>query len=102
MRIGIPRETLEDQPLVAATPDTVRKLLKLGYEVVVERGAGERASYLDAAYAEAGAEIVGEEVWQSDIVTTLDTPPRETREKMLPGAVLISRMAPPSCLRCTM
>ena len=94
MRIGIPRETLEEQPLVAATPDTVHKLLKLGYEVAVERGAGERASYLDAAYAEAGAEIVGEEVWQSDIVTTLDTPPRETREKMLPGAVLISRMAP--------
>lgn len=94
MRIGIPRESLEDQPLVAATPDTVRKLLKLGYEVAVERGAGERASYLDSAYAEAGAEIVGEEVWQSDVVTTLDTPPREMREKMLAGAVLISRMAP--------
>ena len=94
MRIGIPRETLEDQPLVAATPDIVRKLRKLGYDVAVERGAGERASYLDAAYAEAGAEIVGEEVWQSDIVTTLDTPPREMRERMLAGAVLISRMAP--------
>lgn len=94
MRIGIPRESLEDQPLVAATPDTVRKLLKLGYEVAVERGAGERASYLDSAYAEAGAEIMGEEVWQSDVVTTLDTPPREMREKMLAGAVLISRMAP--------
>ena len=94
MRIGIPRESLEDQPLVAATPDTVRKLLKLGYEVAVERGAGERASYLDSAYAEAGAELVGEEVWQSDVVTTLDTPPREMREKMLAGAVLISRMAP--------
>ncbi|MCT1867626.1 Re/Si-specific NAD(P)(+) transhydrogenase subunit alpha [Dermabacter sp. p3-SID358] len=94
MRIGIPRESLEDQPLVAATPDTVRKLLKLGYEVAVERGAGERASYLDSAYAEAGAEIMGEEVWQSDVVTTLDTPPREMREKMLAGAVLISRMTP--------
>ena len=94
LRIGIPRETLEDQPLVAATPDTVRKLRKLGYDVAVERGAGERASYLDAAYAGAGAEIVGEEVWQSDIVTTLDTPPREMRERMLAGAVLISRMAP--------
>lgn len=94
MRIGIPRQPLEDQPLVAATPDTVSKLIKLGYDVSVERGAGERSSYPDRAYADAGALLVGEEVWESDIVTTLDTPPREFRRRMRPGAVLVARMAP--------
>lgn len=42
MRIGIPKEPYPDQPLVAGSPDTVTKLMKLGYEVVVERGAGVR------------------------------------------------------------
>ncbi|MDO5646278.1 MAG: Re/Si-specific NAD(P)(+) transhydrogenase subunit alpha [Dermabacter sp.] len=94
MRIGIPRETLADQPLVAATPATVAGLIKLGYTVAVQRGAGEGAAYLDAAYADAGADLVGDEVWTADIVTTLDVPPREVRRQMSPGAVLISRMAP--------
>lgn len=94
MRIGIPRQPLEDQPLVAATPDTVGKLIKLGYDVSVERGAGDRSSYPDHAFADAGATLVGEEVWETDIVATLDTPPREYRRKMKPGAVLVARMAP--------
>lgn len=94
LRIGIPREPLEDQPLVAATPDTVAKLIKLGYNVSVERGAGERSSYPDRAYEEAGAHLTGEEVWESDIVTVLDAPPRSYRRHMKPGAVLVARMAP--------
>src|SRR5690606_28617111 len=56
MRIGIPREGRER--LVAATPATVAQLRKLGYDVVVEQGAGECASYPDEAYADAGASVV--------------------------------------------
>ncbi|MFC3848741.1 Re/Si-specific NAD(P)(+) transhydrogenase subunit alpha [Corynebacterium hansenii] len=94
MRIGIPIEPDVRQPLVAATPDTVAKLIKLGYDVDVQSGAGDHAAYPDDLYASAGARIVGEDVWRADIITTLDAPPRECRNLMKPGAMLVSRMAP--------
>ena len=93
MRIGIPREPAEGQKLVSATPDTVGKLIKLGYEVIVEAGAGSDASYPDQLYRDAGAEVVGpQEVWQADIVTTLDTPPQDKIDQLREGTVLISRL----------
>jgi NAD(P) transhydrogenase subunit alpha len=58
MKVGIPKEIYPNERRVAATPDTVEKLVKLGLEVVVEGGAGEASSFADAAYAEAGASIV--------------------------------------------
>ncbi|XCB30236.1 Re/Si-specific NAD(P)(+) transhydrogenase subunit alpha [Arcanobacterium hippocoleae] len=94
MRIGVPRERIDGQTLVAATPDTVEKLIKLGYEVAVEHGAGERASFLDVQYEAAGAEIVDEQVWEADIVFALDTPPLDCLDRMSAGATLICRMAP--------
>lgn len=94
MRIGIPRQTDPRQPLVAATPDTVEKLIKLGYDVSVESGAGTQSAYPDELYLAAGARIVGDDVWQSDIIATLDTPSAAARSRMRPGATLIARMAP--------
>lgn len=94
MRIGIPLEPDARQPLVAATPDTVAKLIKLGYDVDVQAGAGDHAAYPDDLYVAAGARLVGEDVWRADIITTLDTPPREYRNLMKPGAMLVSRLAP--------
>ena len=58
MKVGIPKETYPHEMRVAATPDTVEKMVKLGIEVVVEAGAGEASSFADAAYAEAGASVV--------------------------------------------
>ena len=55
MIIGIPRESTSGETRVAATPQTVEQLIKLGYSVVVESGAGAAASFLDDAYVEAGA-----------------------------------------------
>ena len=55
MRIGVTRETRDGETRVSATPATVRQLLGLGYEVVVETGAGARSSFTDEAYVEAGA-----------------------------------------------
>jgi len=94
MRIGIPIEPDPRQPLVAATPDTVGKLIKLGYDVDVQSGAGARAAYPDELYLAAGARIVGEDVWGADVVTTLDAPPREFRGRMREGAMMVARMAP--------
>ncbi|MCI7550883.1 MAG: Re/Si-specific NAD(P)(+) transhydrogenase subunit alpha [Actinomycetaceae bacterium] len=95
MRIGIPREPDEAQTLVAATPDTVGKLIKLGYDVIVEAGAGEKASFPDHLFEEAGAAIVGTaEAWGADVVFALDTPPLNYLDMMQRGATLIARMAP--------
>ena len=57
MIIGIPTESLPGETRVAATPQTVGQLIKLGYEVVVEAGAGTAASFSDAAFTEAGADV---------------------------------------------
>ena len=94
MRIGVPREP-DSQPLVAATPDTVKKLEKLGYSVCVETGAGSQASYPDYQYEEAGAELGDrKEAWGSDIVLSLDAPTDEDIALLRPGATLITRLAP--------
>lgn len=94
MRIGIPLGGAH-QPLVGATPDTVKKLIALGYEVSVESGAGARASLPDAAYEAAGAQIVSaEHAWAADLIITLDAPTDEQISAMRPGATLVSRIAP--------
>lgn len=94
MRIGVPRER-ESQPLVAATPDTVKKLIKLGYDVAVESGAGDQASYPDFQFEEAGAQIASAHtVWGADIVLALDDPTPEQLGSMKEGATLIARLAP--------
>src|SRR5687768_2790696 len=95
MRIGVPREARAGERLVAATPATVAQLHKLGYDVVVETGAGEGASFPDVAYADAGATVVeAAEVWASDVVTTVALPPAERVADLRPGAYLVAMMSP--------
>ncbi len=96
MRIGVPAEpSVGSSTLVSATPTTVSKLVKLGYSICVESGAGARATFPDRLYSEAGADIVGrEEVWASNIVSTMDPPGESEIALMRPGSTLISRLAP--------
>ena len=95
MRIGIPRESLPGEQRVAATPKTVPQLIKLGYSVVIEHGAGERASYLDDDYIAAGAELADTgTVWGSDIVMAVNEPSVEELGAMRPGATLITFLHP--------
>lgn len=56
--VSVPRETYAGERRVAATPDTVTRLLKLGFDVVIEQGAGVDAGFDDVAYEAAGARIV--------------------------------------------
>ncbi|KAA0099859.1 Re/Si-specific NAD(P)(+) transhydrogenase subunit alpha [Mycolicibacterium sp. P1-18] len=72
MQIGIPRESHAGETRVAATPQTVGQLLKLGYSVVVESGAGEASSFADAAYVEAGASVG--DPWGSEVVLKVNAP----------------------------
>lgn len=94
MRIGVPSQGPE-QPLVAATPDTVAKLKTLGYDVVVETGAGALSRYPDYQYEEAGATIVDRAAaLGADIVLALDEPTGGDIDGFHPETVVISRLAP--------
>lgn len=97
MRIGIPKESNPEQPMVAADPSAVKQMIKLGYEVIIERGAGAEASFDDVEYEDAGAMLGnGEAVWLSDIVICLDMPPAADVRLMREGAILVSRLDPSS------
>ena len=59
LTIGVPRETFAGEKRVATVPEVVEKLLKLGFKVCVERGAGDAAHFSDEAYRAAGATVAG-------------------------------------------
>ncbi|MBD1572508.1 Re/Si-specific NAD(P)(+) transhydrogenase subunit alpha [Vibrio sp. S17_S38] len=75
MQIGVPREILAGETRVAATPKTVEQLLKLGFTVSVESGAGELANFDDTSFEAAGATIVStQDVWTSEIMLKVNAP----------------------------
>lgn len=93
-RIGIVAER-PGENRVAATPATVGKLISLGYDVIVEAGAGAAASFPDAAYAQAGATLVDTAAaWQATIVLTVNAPAPEEIARLAPGATLIGILSP--------
>lgn len=95
MRIGIPRERLTNETRVAATPKTVEQLLKLGFTVAVESGAGQLASFDDKAFVQAGAEIVeGNSVWQSEIILKVNAPLDDEIALLNLGTTLVSFIWP--------
>ncbi|MDV3352317.1 Re/Si-specific NAD(P)(+) transhydrogenase subunit alpha [Leptothoe sp. LEGE 181152] len=76
-RVGIPKEVTPGECRIAATPKTVKKLQSLGFDVLIEQGAGERAEFSDHAYREAGCEVIANaiELWQqADIVLKVQPP----------------------------
>lgn len=95
MRIGVPRERFANETRVAATPKTVEQLLKLGFTVAVESGAGKLASFDDEAFIQAGAEIVdGANVWHSDIILKVNAPEENEIALLNPGTTLVSFVWP--------
>ncbi len=95
MRIGIPRESKPGETLVAATAKTTGQLVGLGYEVVVESGAGGFADQPDDAYAEAGGRVgTADDVWDCEIVIKVNPPSDDEVARMPYGTTLVSLMAP--------
>ncbi|KQV64331.1 NAD(P) transhydrogenase subunit alpha [Nocardioides sp. Root122] len=95
MRIGIPRESRPGETLVAATAKTATQLAALGYDVVVEAGAGVAADQPDTAFAEAGVQVgSAEDVWGSDVVVKVNAPTDDEVARLRRGATVISLMAP--------
>src|SRR5580765_1129761 len=92
--IGVPRETAVGEKRVATVPEVVEKLIKLGFRVAVEPGAGDAANFSDDTYRAAGAEITPD-VWaKADILFKVRAPNRDEIARMHEGQTLISFIWP--------
>lgn len=102
MKVAVPREITEGETRVAVTPDVVERLVKKGFEVLVEAGAGEAAYFPDAEYQEAGATLVegAEALWgQADLVLKIHAPcersgGKHELELLREGAGLVALLFP--------
>jgi H+-translocating NAD(P) transhydrogenase subunit alpha len=95
MRIGVPAETWAGESRVAATPETVKKLVTAGHEVVVQSGAGVAASVVDSAYEAAGARIgTVADALGAEMVLKVRAPSSDELPSMRPEAVLIGMLNP--------
>jgi H+-translocating NAD(P) transhydrogenase subunit alpha len=97
MLIGVPLETAAGEKRVATVPDVVEKLIKLGFSVAVQSGAGAAANFDDDTYRAAGAEVVGSaaELWaKSDIVFKVRPPSLDEVALMREGGALIGFVWP--------
>ncbi|MFI2206623.1 Re/Si-specific NAD(P)(+) transhydrogenase subunit alpha [Streptomyces sp. NPDC020192] len=91
-RVGVVAESLSGETRVAATPATVRQLLRLGYEVVVEPEAGAASGFSDQAYLDTGAEIG--EAWDADVVLKVNSPSDAEIARLRQGATVVALLAP--------
>jgi len=97
MKIGVISADSTTESRVALTPDAVKKLRKLGFEVVVQSGAGLAAYYTDDSYQTAGADIASssaEVVEQSQIITTISDLPAELTEMLKPKQIVVGMLDP--------
>jgi NAD(P) transhydrogenase len=95
LTIGVPKETFPLERRVAATPESVSKLVKPGFTVLIEEGAGVSSYFNDADYAEAGATIVpADEIWKSSDIVMKLRPPTTTQASALEDRTLISYLYP--------
>lgn len=97
MKIGVISADSASEKRVALTPDAVKKLRKLGFEVVIQSGAGQAAYYADELYQAAGADIASsrtEVITQSKIITTVNDLPAEATESLSSGQIVIGMLDP--------
>ena len=97
MKVGIPAEISPNELRVAATPKTVKRLQKQGFEVIIQHNAGQKANFSDKEFEDAGAKIVNtaaEIYGQADIVLKVKEPSPEEVDLMKEGLVLLSYLWP--------
>jgi len=94
MKVAVTTETEPGEPRVAATPETIKKLVGLGAEVAVEPGAGIKSGVLDADYAAAGAKVASNAVSGADIVLKVRRPSASELAGYKKGAVVVAIMDP--------
>ena len=97
MRIGVPKEIYAGEKRVATTPDVATQLMKLGFDVSVESGAGEGSNFSDSAYSEVGCDIAdsASELWsKSDIVLKVRAPEGDEASQLRKDQTLMSFLWP--------
>jgi NAD(P) transhydrogenase subunit alpha len=94
MKIAVVAEADPSEPRVAATPETVKKMIGLGCEVAVQPGAGVKSGILDADYTAAGAKVAADALSGADVVLTVRRPEPGTVAGAKKGALVISIMDP--------
>ncbi|MEO1089611.1 MAG: Re/Si-specific NAD(P)(+) transhydrogenase subunit alpha [Pseudomonadota bacterium] len=95
MKVGIPKEVRENERRVAATPDTVKKLVGQGHEIVVEAGAGSGAAIADSAYEAAGAAISDKAgAFSGDVLMKVQRPDDAEMEMLRQGQLLVGMLDP--------
>jgi NAD(P) transhydrogenase subunit alpha len=94
MRIGVPKETFPGERRVALVPEVVSRLTGSGFEILVERAAGEEAAYLDSAYTEAGASVVDGVLGQAEGIVKVQKPTPDEADRLRQGDVLIGFLQP--------
>ncbi|KCX24026.1 alanine dehydrogenase/PNT, N-terminal domain protein, partial [Acinetobacter baumannii 96512] len=94
MQIGIPTETVVGENRVAATPETVKKLISAGHSVVIERGAGVKAAYIDSAYEQVGATITDDAYTGSQIILKVRAPQGGEIQKLAANTTVVAMFDP--------
>src|SRR5213593_3650266 len=97
MNIGVPKETAANERRVAMTPDVAGRLVKAGFSVLVERGAGEAASFGDDAFGAAGGTLVAtaaDVFGQSDVVLKVQPPSAQEARLSREGGALVALFQP--------
>jgi len=95
LTIGVTKESFPGENRVSIAPDSAETLIKAGFNVVVQSGAGERASFSDAAYVEKGAIVMpGDEIFAIADILTKIRPPSEEEVPKLAGKTLIGMISP--------
>jgi NAD(P) transhydrogenase subunit alpha len=96
MNVGVAKESAPGETRVAVVPDTVRRLVADGVEVLVERGAGVAATFADAAYEQTGARLVdAEELYaEADVICKVQKPSADELTRLRAGQVLLALLQP--------
>lgn len=94
MQIGIPTETVAGEHRVAATPETVKKMIQAGHQVVIEQGAGLKASYIDRAYSDVGATISTDAYTGSQIILKVRAPFGAEIQKIPANSIVVAMFDP--------
>ena len=94
MQIGIPTETVGGESRVAATPETVKKLINAGHSIVIQRGAGVKAAYIDSAYEQVGATITEDAYSGSQIILKVRAPSGDEIQKLAPNTAVVAMFDP--------
>jgi len=93
--VFVPKETEPGETRVAAIPETVKGLIKLGLQVEIERGAGLSAGFSDSEYAEAGATLVGDDARsRADFVLGIQAPDADRARQQKAGSILVCSLQP--------